>query len=161
MAQFLTVSPEASKKGRSRFSKALPPVPGLVSRESKQLPLLPSLAVSPRPPKPPAKEKEKEKEQTDDGSVRTVKSGIARKPVGIVEFASSSPPPKLKPLSAEAPPTDDGVAAAPSLLLGTLQPWARPFRYAGPPSPTDSLSSLLSAYSRIPDEPRDRNHQCI
>lgn len=114
MAQFLSASPDVSKKGRSRFSKALPSVPGL-AREPRQLPPLPSLPVSPRPP---AKQNQ------------PAQRSIARKPV------SSARPPE-----------------PPSLPASSLGSPAKSTQYATPPSPADSLSSLLSAYSRIPDEP--------
>lgn len=121
------------KSGRSRFSKALPAVPGLddssPTSTPKDLPNLPP--ASGRPPR--------------SDSIPNAKSS-----------KSSLPPlPLLK--TANAPPSGPPTMAIPRRPVG-LPAQPRPVRdpqpasSQQPPSPSDSLSSILSAYSRSSGE---------
>lgn len=175
MISHQTAPAQAPISGRSRFSKALPSVP-VFHDNPTPLPPIPydfeNLDLPPPPPPPPHAHK--------DDDTRSIRS-IARKPLqsfpGTTNLISGvgavSPSPKSDvPSSMASPlptsssassmnirrrPVGNGVGAG--TAGGNVQPVpARsPLRTAPvpapEPSPTDSINSLLSAYTREYDEP--------
>ncbi|KZZ97594.1 hypothetical protein AAL_03558 [Moelleriella libera RCEF 2490] len=149
---------ETRTGGRSRFSKALPSVPF----DDLELPPPPPLPKEPYQLQMPAFPSPR---LLDDD--RSVKS-IARKPVG--SSSSSKPgtplPPSFGPgtpqLTSPPPISSSNVSMAiPRRPVGATAQPAVPLSLVAPPepSPTDSICSLLSAYSRDPDAPKSgRTH---
>lgn len=166
------------KSGTSRFSKLLPAVPGLNNKNNSPLPLPPppaATAASPivaqtpthsplrslrEPPPPPPT-----KALPDPPSASSSSAPPVRPPANIGKPADSPLPlPLLSPLpplpTLEAPGTGPGSSPSgppprmsiPRRPVGKLLPPAPSPQYLQQPSPTDSFSSLLSAYTRDPDE---------
>src|SRR5688572_23420961 len=148
------------QSGRSRFSKALPAVPGLMTQNS--LPLVPLDTPRkdlPPPPRPDTAGRSQETpfsplsaiaSPTSSASTPTSiksKMTIPRRPVGAGAGAKapglpSTPAPARSPLPA---PVQPKTLNPPATATATSNPSAA---YVPPPSPSESLSSLLSAYSR-------------
>ncbi|OAQ70372.1 hypothetical protein VFPPC_02854 [Pochonia chlamydosporia 170] len=135
--------------GRSRYSKALPSVP-VVDSTRAELPPLPKVLPElhfPLPPQTPSRE-------NDDN--KSIKS-IARKPVGSSTSKPITPLPDTPSVNSPPLPTSSsaGSMTIPRKAVGgALQPPVQPTIVVPPePSPTDSICSLLSAYSREPDAP--------
>ncbi|KAK2594114.1 hypothetical protein QQS21_008169 [Conoideocrella luteorostrata] len=134
--------------GRSRYSKALPSVPIPVANDiNLPPPPLPSKDTTPNHQLPSPRV------NADNKSVKS----IARKPVGSSLSKPGTPLPEtpsvISPLRTSSSST--GSMAIPRRPVGgTLQPPVLPTLVVPPePSPTDSINSLLSAYSREPDAP--------
>ena len=132
--QTMTIEPSTGIMGRSRFSKALPSVPGLSDQAATPLPPLPRGPPSvglPALPQPP-----RGKDET-----KPVKS-IARKPVGSAST--------LK-LPARSSSSTGSLPVSRRPVGGSLQPPVQPAVVLPPePSPTDSIYNLICSYSREP-----------
>lgn len=125
-----------TKSGTSRFSKALPGVPDpTLSKSVPDLPLKPKAKELPPPPPPPHIEL----------------AGIEN--FDTPEIAISSPP--LPPPKSTSRPTTPAKQATqmmiPRKAIGQMKPPASPQQPE--PSPTVSVSSILSAYGRSFDSP--------
>ncbi|TWU76715.1 hypothetical protein ED733_002852 [Metarhizium rileyi] len=136
--------------GRSRFSKALPSVP-IGDNDMADLPPLPlpkdlSELRFPLPPRKSSRGNDENK------SSKT----IARKPVG--SSASKSTAPLSDASTFNSPPVSSSPTGSKAMtrkpVLSALQLPVQPVLVVpSEASPTDSISSLLSAYSREPDAP--------
>lgn len=153
----LQVAPaEARPGGRSRYSKALPSVPITNVNNLPPRPVPKDTSKLQLPPLPPPPPLSAQPQGNDDG--KSVKS-IVRKPVGSSAPNPITPQPDVtsthSPLPTPSPPA--GSMAIPRRPVGgSLKPPSQPTSIVPPePSPTDSICSLLSAYSysREPDAP--------
>ncbi|KAG6035713.1 hypothetical protein E4U19_004411 [Claviceps sp. Clav32 group G5] len=154
--------------GRSRYSKALPSVPVALSPASNNG----SLPLPPLPPPPPPSEEKPQTQQPQlsaqtigeaDGKKNLGSTGsLLRKPVGSLTRKN---PIARGPLSTSSSRGSSTVASTASSTASvkisrrpvggvtTLHPPAQHAVIAPPePSPTDSIGSLLSAYTREPDD---------
>ncbi|GAB0132633.1 hypothetical protein EsDP_00001062 [Epichloe bromicola] len=154
----LQIAPaEARTGGRSRYSKALPSVP---VTNGNNLPPRPvpkdntSKLQLPPLPHPPALSAQPK--GNDDG--KSVKS-IVRKPVGSSAPNPTTPQPAdltstHSPLPTTPSPSTGSMAIPRRPVGGSLKLPSQPTLIVPPePSPTDSICSLLSAYTREPDAP--------
>lgn len=142
--------------GRSRYSKALPSVP-VVDNSRSPLPPLPTDLPDLQFPLPPAPAPPTPSWSRANDDNKSVKS-IARKPVGSLKSKPGTPLPDTTPSVISPPLPTSSSAGSMSIprkaVGGALQPPVQPTLIIPPePSPTDSICSLLSAYSREPDAP--------
>ncbi|KAK5990208.1 hypothetical protein PT974_08474 [Cladobotryum mycophilum] len=153
------------KNGASRFSKALPTVPGLPesiasinniltpsSTPTTTTTITSSLSQKTHLPDPPL-HPPPTKDLPKLPPLRN-KQSIERKPVGSVPSFRS--PPTLAIPSFNTPPSESNapkmsISRKPVAKLQLPSPSPQHL-YIQQPSPTDSFSSLLSAYTRDPDE---------
>ncbi|KAG8427204.1 hypothetical protein J3459_007419 [Metarhizium acridum] len=145
--------PVGGTGGRSRYSKALPSVPVADSQGVAGLPPLPlpkgqSEFQFPLPPRKSSRANDNNK-----GG-----KSIPRKPVGSSASKHAAPPSGAPNIINSPPletPSPAGSMAMPREAVARVpEPPAQPVLIVPPESsPTDSLSSLLSAYSREPDAP--------
>ncbi|KAG6096917.1 hypothetical protein E4U30_001146 [Claviceps sp. LM220 group G6] len=155
--------------GRSRYSKALPSVPVALSPASNNG----SLPLPPLPPPPPPSE-EKPQTQRPQLSAQTVGEAddsnkslgstrsLLRKPVGSLTrknpiarwpLSTSSSRDSSTAASTASSAASVKISRRPVGGATALHPPAQHTVIAPPePSPTDSIGSLLSAYTREPDD---------
>ncbi|KAF5134381.1 hypothetical protein E5D57_005015 [Metarhizium anisopliae] len=144
--------PVGGAGGRSRYSKALPSVPAADSQGVADLPPLPlpkdvSEFQFPLPPR----KSSRANDNTTGGK------SIPRKPVGSSASKPAAPPSGASNINSpplSIPPPGGSMAMPREAVARAPEPQAQPVLIVPPESsPTDSLSSLLSAYSREPDAP--------
>ncbi|QPH01841.1 hypothetical protein C2857_006044 [Epichloe festucae Fl1] len=152
----LQIAPaEARTGGRSRYSKALPSVPVTSGNNLPPRPVPQDTSKLQLPPLPHPPPLSAQPQENDDG--KSVKSVIVRKPVGSSAPISITPQPDVTSTHSPHPtpsPSTGSMAIPRRPVGGSLKLPSQPASIVPPePSPTDSICSLLSAYTREPDAP--------